>query len=192
MDPGEVTILLRRIGNQEPGAWDDLVPVVYEELRALARSRFRQSPSDTLSSTALVHETFFKLCQAESITLNDRRHFFAVAAVAMRRVLVDYARKQATRKRGGGAQKVSIDDLQIGMPDPMEEILFVDSALAQLRAQSPRAAEVTELRYFAGLSVEETAEVLDVDPRTVKRDWRKARAILYSLYRQRVSLPDGL
>lgn len=186
---GDITILLRQIEAGSPEAWSALLPLVYDELRGLAQNRVGGKRDQTLSSTALVHEAYLRLCQKESLSLNDRRHFFAVTALAMRQILVDHARRKQALKRGGDAERVELELNDPGLAPPLDEILFVDASMERLREMSPRAARVVELRYFGGLSVEETGEVLEVDARTVKRDWRKARAILYDLYRRRVVPP---
>jgi RNA polymerase sigma factor (TIGR02999 family) len=133
-----------------------------------------------LNTTALVHEAFLRLPGQSGLSLQDRRHFFSVAAIAMRQIVIDHARRRTALKRGGGVRHVDLEDTELAVDDRAEELLALDGALSRLSQLDERLGRVVELRVFGGLSVEETAEVLDVDPRTVKRDWRKARAILYA------------
>lgn len=189
MDTENVTALLHQIGQGDPDAWSQLLPLVYEELREIARRRIGNDQEATLGSTALVHEAFLRMVQP-SPTFQDRKHFFAVAALAMRQILVDYARRSHAEKRGGGRPPLDLDDLKIGRMDRVEEILFVDQSIDRVRMIDDRAARVVELRYFGGFSVEETAEILSIDPRTVKRDWRKARAFLSVLFDETKGTPD--
>ena len=156
------------------------MPAVYDELRSLARRRLALS-GRALDTTELVHEAYLKLFDHTRVSLVDRRHFFAVAATAMRQILVDRARAWSRLKRGNGAVRVDLDAADLATEDRVEEIVSLDTALRRLSGVDARLARVVELRFFGGLSVEETAEVLEVDPRTVKRDWRKARALLYGL-----------
>ncbi len=173
-----VTVLLQawRGGNAE--ALEDLLPLVYEELRALASRSFRgERPGHTLQPTALVHEAFIRLVTAK-VDWNDRAHFFAIAANTMRRVLVDHARQHGAEKRGGGWMRTTLDDgIAIAGAPPLE-ILDLDRALDQLAEQDPRAARAAELHYFGDMSHEDTAAVLAVSPATVDRDLRLARAWL--------------
>ena len=189
MDSENVTALLHQIGQGDPDAWSQLLPLVYEELREIARRRIGNDQGATLGSTALVHEAFLRMVQPAP-TFEDRKHFFAVAALAMRQILVDYARRSHAEKRGGGRPDLDLDDLEIGRMDRVEEILFVDQSIDRVRLIDERAARVVELRYFGGFSVEETAEILAIDPRTVKRDWRKARAFLSVLFDEAMGTPD--
>lgn len=158
---------------------DLLSPVVYDELRVLAAAQLRsERPDHTLQPTALVHEAYVRLLGGESTPWNDRSHFFRAAARAMRRILIDHARKRRSLKRGGEPVRVSFDQLEPPSWDDPEKLLALDSALLRLEERDPRAAEVVQLRYFAGMSVAETAETLDVSERTVKREWAFARAWL--------------
>jgi RNA polymerase sigma factor (TIGR02999 family) len=179
MSGGEITRLLGELRAGRREALDDLLPLVYAELRDLARRRLGCAPGvATLSATEIVHETYLRLADRPGLALEDRRHFFAVAAIAMRQILVDRARRRRARKRGGGQRPLDLDQVQAGAEDPVELVLSLDQALRRLAEVDERLARVVELRFFGGLSVEEAAEVLEVDPRTVKRDWRKARALL--------------
>lgn len=156
-----------------------LAPVVYDELHMLAAAQLRRErEGHTLQPTALVNEAYVRLLASDRPAWNDRSHFFRAAAQAMRRILIDHARKRASLKRGGDAIAVSLD--RIGAPswDEPETLLALDEALSRLEEQDPRSAEVVQLRYFAGLSVAQTAEALDVSERTVKREWTFARAWL--------------
>ena len=156
-----------------------LVPVVYDELRVLAAAQLRRERDDhTLQPTSLVNEAYIRLLGDEPPRWNDRPHFFRAAARAMRRILIEHARKRSRLKRGGAPVRVSLD--RVGPPswDEPEAVLALDEALRRLEDQDPRAAEVVQLRYFAGMSVAQAAEALDVSERTVKREWTFARAWL--------------
>jgi RNA polymerase sigma factor (TIGR02999 family) len=158
---------------------DRLVPIVYDELRRIAHRQLRGERSDhTLDTTGLVHEAYLKLSRLDRIEWGDRAHFLAVAAGAMRRILVDYAVARRAGKRGGRRQRVALDDVLILADERAEELLALDEALQRLAAESERAARIVEWRYFAGMSIEETAAVLDLSPATVKREWVLARAWL--------------
>lgn len=174
----EVTELLNAASTEGPGALERVLPLVYEELRMLADRYLRdERPNHTLQTTALVHEAYLRLVDAPNVSWENRRHFFGIAAHAMRQILVDHARRRTAAKRDGGRQ-VTLEDDAVATPTATEDILGVDEVLHRLAAQAPRAAQVVELRYFAGLSIEQTAETLDVSVATVKRDWLMARAWL--------------
>jgi RNA polymerase sigma factor (TIGR02999 family) len=178
--PGVITSLLRAAegGNRE--ALDTLFAQVYEELLRLARRSLRAGPrTPTLSTTALVHETFLKLSRGQRWSARDRGHFYATAARAMRFVLIDYARRRGRAKRDLGRSMVSLEESQVGRIGSPEELLAVDQALVRLEAEDPELARIVSWRFFAGLSTEEIAELLEVSERTVKRHWRVARAFLY-------------
>jgi RNA polymerase sigma factor (TIGR02999 family) len=180
MEPEDVTRLLVAARSGDRNALDALYPLVYQDLRGVAhRALSGGRPGDTLNTTALVHEAYLKLHGASSFLPQDRRHFFAIAARAMRQIVVDHARSRAAQKRGGALQRVDLDAATIAGEDSGAALLALEDALGKLGELDERLARVVELRFFGGLTVEETAEVLDVDPRTVKRDWRKARAMLY-------------
>ncbi len=175
----EVTRLLSAINAGDPGAKEALVPVVYAELRILAESYMRKERSGhTLQPTALVNEAWIRLADQSRVEWKGRAHFFGIAAQAMRRILVDHHRRRTASRRGGERAVTLIDDAADTFSDPLD-LLALDEALDQLAEMDPRAARVVELRFFGGLSVEETAAVLDVSEPTVKRDWRSARAWLY-------------
>jgi RNA polymerase sigma factor (TIGR02999 family) len=158
---------------------DRLFAIVYENLRHLAHRQLSGQQGRSLDTTTLVHETYLKLVERSRCSPNDRRHFFAIAARAMRQIIVDHARSAQAAKRGGGAARVSTGGLSIENVTDWDEILGVDRALARLSEVSDRLGRVVELRFFAGLSTDEVAELLEVSPRTVKRDWQAARAFLY-------------
>ena len=180
---GEITGLLAALRDGDRTALDRLFPLVYRELHDRAhRQLARRRPGDTLSTTALVHEAYLKLTDSAHQTYADRVHFFAVASRAMRQILVDYARRMTAAKRGGGLA-VSFDPDQLGDPGRAEELVALDEALTRLEGLDERLARTVEMRFFGGLSVEEAADALGVSPRTVKRDWRKARAFLFEAIR---------
>lgn len=176
---GLVTQLLAAADGGDPQALDDLFPVVYEDLRRLAQSYLgRERAGHTLQPTALVHEAFVRLVGMEASDLQSSRHFFAVAARAMRRILVDHARRRSAGKRGGGQAKLSLDRLP-REPEARDACLLeLDDALGQLSQLDERKARVVELRFFGGLDIEATAAALDVSHATVERDWAFARAWL--------------
>jgi RNA polymerase sigma factor (TIGR02999 family) len=177
---GEVTRLLQeiRLGNRQ--AEESLVPLVYDELHRIAKQYLRRERRDhTLQTTALVNEAYLRLTGTGVLTCVDRNHFFAIAARIMRRILVDYAKTRMAGKRGGGAAKVALDDVQIGMEKNWDHILAVNEALSRLAAIHPRAARVVEMRFFTGLQIEEIAEVEGIAGRTVKRDLDFAQSWLY-------------
>jgi len=161
---------------------DRLFPLVYDELHDLARrQRRRRHPGETLDTTALLHEAYLKLVDQSHPQWQDRNHFMAVAAVVMRHLLVDQARRKTARKRGGNEEPVPLEEVHLGVGTVAraEEILAIHEALEELAGLNPRLVTLVELRFFAGLSVEEAAEAMGLSERTVKRDWRKARAFLH-------------
>ncbi len=182
-DPGEVTRLLAALREGDGAAMDRLLPMVYAELRALARRQLgRRRPGQTLDTTALVHEAYLKLAAPAPEGFADRAHFMAVAAVAMRQVLVDHARRRTARKRGAGVRPLEFDEAHLGIVETQaEKLLALDEALQALARLDERQNRVVEMRFFTGLSLAEIAGVLKVTERTVKRDWRAARAFLHHL-----------
>ena len=176
----EVTQILAALGAGEPNAQERLIRVVYQELRQLARGRLAgEAAGQSLQPTDLVHEAFLRLfARDDAPVFENRRHFFGAAAKAMRRILVDRARARKADKRGGGAANEPLDEVAARVEPVPEEILDLDRVLDELAELDERKASVVELRYFGGLTVEETAEVLDITPRTVNRDWVAARAWL--------------
>ncbi|HVS66112.1 MAG TPA: ECF-type sigma factor [Thermoanaerobaculia bacterium] len=179
MPTGEITRYLQAWGDGDPEAIDRLFPLVYAELRRLARSRLRGGRGGTLSSAALVHEAYLKLVDQTRADVRDRSHFFAIASKVMRRILVDQARRRGARKRGGGDTRVELDEARVAAATPAPEVVAIDEALERLEQVDPRLAQTVELRFFGGLSVEETAAALGISEATVKRDWSKARLFLY-------------
>jgi len=167
-------------GNGDKAALDKLVPVVYQELRRLAAYYMRRErPGHTLQTSALVNEAYMRLVDYSQMRWQSRAHFFAVAAQAMRRILVEHARKRHFAKRGGGAVKVSLDEAAIVSQEQAADLVALDDALTSLEAMDERKARIVELRYIGGLNIEETAEVLAISPATVQREWRAAKAWLY-------------
>jgi RNA polymerase sigma factor (TIGR02999 family) len=183
MSPGpstDVTQLLVKWSEGDSSALEQLMPLVYGELRRLAGAYLRRERSDhTLQSTALVHEAFMRLVNQQDVRWQSRAHFFAIAAQMIRRILVDYARSQHAEKRGAGAVKLELDAaLAIPLKTDVDLVLLND-ALDRLAELDPRQSRLVELRFFAGLSIEETAEVMQLSPATIKREWHSARAWLF-------------
>jgi RNA polymerase sigma factor (TIGR02999 family) len=175
-----ISQLLADWANRDSAAREQLVPMVYEELRRLAHHHMRgERAGHTLQTTALVNEVYLRLAGIDGLRWRDRAHFFAMAATLMRRVLVDYARQRGREKRGAGLSVVSLDENAVAA-QPAVDIVALDDALAQLASVDPQQSRVVELRFFAGLSVEETAEALGISPATVKRDWATAKLWLYN------------
>jgi RNA polymerase sigma factor (TIGR02999 family) len=165
-------------GDQE--AASKLIPLVYSELRRLAdRYMNRERTDHTLQATALVHEAYLKLVQHPPAEIQNRSHFFGIAAQVMRQILVDYARGHGREKRGAGQQVVSLEDVLVFSPERSSEYLRIDESLQRLTKLDPRQGKIVELRFFGGLTVEETAQVLDLSPKTVKREWSMAKAWLH-------------
>ena len=175
----EITQLLSALGRGERQALDRLMPLVYDGLHDIAHRQLRRQKGMSLNTTALLHEAYLKLADHGHPALKDRGHFMAVAAVTMRNILVDYVRKRTAQKRGGGEEVLVLDDRDVGIAARDEEILAIHEALGSLAELNPRLVTLVELRFFAGLTVEEAAEIMDTSPRTVKRDWRKAKAFLH-------------
>jgi RNA polymerase sigma factor (TIGR02999 family) len=185
--PEEITQLLREWSNGDKEALNKLMPVVYSELRRLAAHYMRQErPGHTLQSTALVNEAYLRLAGAREINWQDRAHFFAVASQIMRHILVDHARSYKYAKRGGGAIKVSLDEVAILSEERAAELITLDKALKGLEALDPRKSQVVEMRFFGGLSIDETAEVMKLSSMTIQREWRWAKAYLHKQMNQGV------
>lgn len=177
--PSEVTLLLEALRSGEEGASDRLYERVYGELRRLAGARMRQERSDhTLQPTEVVHEAWMRLVE-DKPRWENRAHFFSAAAEGMRRLLVEHARKRGAAKRGGEMNRVTFNEMNVSSDDPDMDLLAMDDALGALEAHNARLAGVVKLRYFAGMTVEETASVLGESPSTVKRNWTYARAWLF-------------
>ena len=176
----EITRLLAELGPGKNDVSARLVPLVYGELRAIAgRCMRRERPDHTLQATVLVHEAYLRLAGDAHIQWQDRAHFFAVAAKVMRRVLLDYAREHRALKRGGAGAKVTLDDSLLVSEDHLENVLTLDASLERLAAVDPEQGRLVELRFFAGLNVEETAEAMGISTDTVKREWSHAKAWLH-------------
>jgi RNA polymerase sigma factor (TIGR02999 family) len=180
MEPsGDVTRLLAAWAEDDKHALQELMPLVYHELRRIAQHHWRsQPPGNTLPPTALIHEAYLKLIGQADKSFQNRTQFFALASMAMRQVLVNHAEARLAKKRGGGVQKVSMEDVDVAVEREAADLLALDGALKTLHTMDPRKSRVVELRYFGGLSIEETAEALSVSPVTVTRDWQTARAWL--------------
>lgn len=177
----DVTLLLNSVAEGSPAELDRLMPLVYEELRQLAQSYLKlERPNHTLQATALVHEAYARLVDQTRVVWRSREHFFAVSATAVRRILVDHARTRGRQKRGGGRRVLSLDDAPtLAADSPGTEVLALDEALTELAREHPDKARVVEMRFFGGMTVEETATQLNVTTRTVERYWAFARAWLF-------------
>jgi RNA polymerase sigma factor (TIGR02999 family) len=184
----DVTQWLQAWGEGDKCALDKLTPLVYAELRRVAhRYMARERSGHSLQTTALVNEVYLRLVDVKRVNWHDRAHFFAVCARMMRRILTDYARSRHYLKRGGGTQRVLLDEVPVVAPNQTADLEALDNALNSLAAFDPRKSQVVELRFFGGLNVEETAEVLKVSPETVKRDWKFAKAWLAREIEQRAA-----
>lgn len=182
MSPQEVTQLLADWGKGDRSALDKLFPLVHAELRRIAQHQMNQERAGhTLQATALVNEAYLKLVGQQELKWQNRAHFFAVCAQVMRHILIDHARAHARDKRGGGAIQVSLNDVAALAEDQASYFLALDEALRLLESLDPQKGKIVELRYFGGLSIEETAEVLNISPRTVRREWQRSKAWLYRM-----------
>ena len=178
--PNEITRLLVDWSNGREEALGELLPVVYGELRRVARRSLRRERANhTLSGTALVNEVYLQLVDQAAVQWQNRAHFFGIAANLMRQILVQHARRHQTAKRGGGQYLLALDEDAVVTPERPVDLVALDEALSHLAERDERKSRIVELRFFGGLSTEETAEVLDISPRTVKREWRLAKAWLY-------------
>jgi RNA polymerase sigma factor (TIGR02999 family) len=176
----DVTRILTAIEQGDPRAADELLPLVYEELRRLAAQKMAQEqPGQTLQATALVHEAYIRLVGADNRDWSGRTHFFAAAAEAMRRILIDNARRKQRLKRGGPRQKVDLEDAGIIIEGPSEDIIALDEALVKLALEDPVKADLVKLRYFAGLTIEQAARILNISKATADRYWSYSRAWLF-------------
>jgi len=183
---GPVTALLLEWRQGDKAALDRLLPVVYHELRRVARARLKaERGGHVLQTTALVHEAYLRLVDLDRMTIQSRTHFFALAARLMREILVDTARRKRAEKRGGDVTIVGLEGISPAVPAQSLDVLALDEALEQLAAKDERLCRVVELRYFAGLSIDETAEALEVSTATVERDWTLAKAWLYQRLKAR-------
>jgi RNA polymerase sigma-70 factor, ECF subfamily len=187
MDPRreDVTALLGQLAEGNQGAAEKLIPLVYDELKRLARSYMRRErPDHTLQTTALVHEAYLKLVRQPTVNWQGRSHFFGIAAQLMRQILIDHARGHLREKRGGARVVLPLNDALAFSPDQSEELMRLDEALKRLSAIDPRQGRVVELRFFAGLSIEDTAKFLNISSKTVKRDWAVAKVWLHAELRR--------
>jgi RNA polymerase sigma factor (TIGR02999 family) len=176
----EVTQLLIRLKEGEKEVFDELYPLIYEELKRLAYNQMGRQPDHTLSKTELVHETYLKMVDQPDVDFKDRSHFLAIASKCMRQILIDYARKKKAQKRGGDNRDVTyIDELFKVQQHKADELIGIDAALDRLAKLNQRLTDVVELRFFGEMTIEDTAEALDVSESTVKRDWMKARGWLH-------------
>jgi len=186
----DVTRILDRVQEGDPKAAEELLPLVYEELRKLAAAKMaHQAPGQTLQATALVHEAWLRLIGNDPVQWNNRGHFFSAAAEAMRRILIERARKKSACKHGGGLQRVNLDQVDIALDTDNDLLLLLNDALEEFRQRDPTAAELIKLRFFGGLPNHEAADLLGVSERTAKRSWAYARAWLY--HRLQEKLPGG-
>ena len=175
----DVTVLLREWSGGNQQALTDLLPIIYDELRRVAHQYLQREHTDqTLQTTALVHEAYLKLIDQRSVNWQNRAHFFAIVAQAMRRILIDNARRRTAGKRGKG-EKISLEDVATVSTQKHQSLLALDEALHELEKIDPQQSRIIELRYFGGLTIEETATAMDISPATVKREWAMARAWLY-------------
>ncbi|OHB81947.1 MAG: RNA polymerase subunit sigma-70 [Planctomycetes bacterium RBG_16_64_10] len=178
-DTAAVTRCLHALSRGDRSAMEQLVPLVYDALRQQAASYLRREPAGhSLQPTALVHEAFLKLADQKHVSWQGRSHFFAIGAQAMRRILVDHARRKARAKHGGRRRRIALDEHLVVSPQRDEDLLALDEALSKLARVDPRQAQIVELRFFGGLSVQEVAEVLGVSKRTIEADWTAVRAWL--------------
>ena len=178
--PTRVTQLLMKWSDGDQAALDELIPLVHTELRRLARIHMgKERRGHTLQTSGLINEAYLRLVDRQNVQWQDRAHFFAVSAQVMRHILIDHARSYQSAKRGGGAHKVSLDEAALVPQQRAEELVALDDALTSLAKIDPRKSRLVELRFFGGLSVEETAEVMKISPRTVMREWRVVKAWLH-------------
>ncbi len=192
MTSPDVTGMVQRLGDGDEDVLDHLLPVIYDELKLIAGRQLRRDrPERTLSSTALVHEAYVKLVRHPPRGLENRAHFFGVAARAMRQILVEHERRRRAAKRGGDGVQVTLTDLVGAQDAPSDDLLALDQALDRLDELDPRLRRTVEFRFFAGMTEQEIAEVLGVTPRTVQRDWAKARAWLYKELYPEPGSPHG-
>jgi RNA polymerase sigma-70 factor (ECF subfamily) len=179
--PQEITQLLLSWSQGDESALDQLIPLVYPELKRLARRYMgRESPEHTLQTSALINEAYLRLVDQQAVQWQDRAHFLAVAAQVMRHILIDHARSRRYGKRGAGAQHIPLDDVAVVGGQRAAELVALDDALTRLATVDPRKSQIVELRFFGGLTVDETAEVMKLSPITIKREWRSAKAWLQS------------
>jgi RNA polymerase sigma factor (TIGR02999 family) len=185
----QVTTLIVDHDPSEDAVFDQLLPLVYDDLRRIAHRQLqRDRAGHTLCTTDLVHESYLNLVNRTRCSWNDRAHFFAVAARAMRHVLIDYARKRNAQKRGGKRHRVTLENRMVAVDEQTADLLALDEALNQLTKHDPRMVKVVECRFFGGMTIEETAEAVDTSARTVQRDWTRAKAYLHQMLNEPSSL----
>ena len=190
--PGEITALLGKLGSGQSEVSARLIALVYQELRAIAGRCMRRERADhTLQPTVLVHEAYLRLAAESGIQWQSRAHFFGFAAHIMRRVLLDYAREHRALKRGGAAARVSLDDALLVSEDQLDRVLVLDESLQRLAAVDPQQSRIVELRFFAGLTIEETSQVLGISTATIKREWSHAKAWLQRDMSKRAAYAAG-
>src|ERR1051325_896362 len=190
--PEKMTRLLLHWSDGNQAALNELIPLIEQELHRIAHQYMnRENPGHTLQTTALVNEAYLRLIDQKKVRWQNRAHFFAIAAQTMRRILIDHARKSARAKRGGKARKISLDEVAIVSEARADELVALDEALERLAAIDPRRGQVVELRFYGGLNTDEIAEVLNISPNTVTRDWNMARAWLARELRQEDSGDEG-
>ncbi|HKI68942.1 MAG TPA: sigma-70 family RNA polymerase sigma factor [Verrucomicrobiae bacterium] len=183
----DITLMLRAVERGEPGASDHLLPLVYEELRRLAAVRMaKEAAGQTLQPTALVHEAWLRLMEAGEQTWQNRGHFFAAAAEAMRRILIESARRKSRQKRGSRIAPLNIDDLEVADTSPDEKVLLINDALEKLETEDPEKARIVVMKFFGGLTNQEVAESMGVNERTIERHWAYAKAWLFRSIREPV------
>ena len=185
--PGDVTRLLQAWADGDQQALDELFPLVYAEVHRVAHNALRRETAGRLQTTELVNEAYLRLARQKRVRWQNRAHFLGIASQVMRRILVDLARKRQADKRGSGLPPVTLDTVMIASPEVPVEVIELDDALRRLTVLDPRQGQLVELRFFGGLSVEETAEVMQISARTIKREWSSARAWL----RRELSAPPG-
>lgn len=175
----EITRLLAQAAQGQAASANELMPLIYERLRTIAHRQLAGDRASTIATTGLVHEAYLQLFGEANLSWRDRGHFFAYAATAMRHILIDRARQRLSQKQGGAYAKVDVEEAEIKIDDECVDLLALDQALERMATDHPRLVRMIEMRFFAGLSVEEVGQALEVDPRTIKRDWQKARAFIY-------------
>ena len=179
-NPKDITQLLLKWSKGSAAALEDLIPLIYPELRRVARRYMRQeNPAHTLETSALINEAYLRLVAQQGVEWQDRAHFFAVAAQVMRHILIDHARKHQVARRGGGMLRVALDETAVASQERALEFVALDDALTKLAAVDARKSQIVEMKFFGGLTVEEIAEVMKLSPITIKREWRAAKAWLY-------------
>jgi RNA polymerase sigma factor (TIGR02999 family) len=190
ISPNDISRLLHAWNGGNSNALDELLPLVYNELRRQARRLLRnERPNHTLQSTALIHEAYLNLVEQNHINWQNREHFFAISANVMRRILVNYANARRRKKRGGAAENLELDEMKVLVtPTKDVDLLALDEALTRLAKKDEQQARIVELRYFSGLTIEETASILGISKATIKRDWKMTKAWLY----REISVHDGI